>query len=118
MQGGKEVVIDVSEEIVKAIKGMNLDAVVVIGGDGTLRIAMDLFGKGVPVIGVPKTIDNDVGGTEVTFGFDTALMIAHRSAGPAAYHCRSASSRHGTGTDGAGCRLYCPALRASPAGRM
>lgn len=76
LQGGKEVVIDVSEEIVKAIQGMHLDAVLVIGGDGTLRIAMDLCGKGVPVIGVPKTIDNDVGGTEVTFGFDTALMIA------------------------------------------
>ena len=69
-------VIDVSDEIVKAIKGLNLDAVIVIGGDGTLRIAMELCEKGVPVIGVPKTIDNDVGGTEVTFGFDTALMIA------------------------------------------
>jgi ATP-dependent phosphofructokinase / diphosphate-dependent phosphofructokinase len=76
MQGGKEVVIDVSDEIVKAIKDMHLDAVIVIGGDGTLRVGMELCGKGVPVIGVPKTIDNDVGGTEVTFGFDTALMIA------------------------------------------
>jgi phosphofructokinase-like protein len=76
IQDGKEVVIDVSEEIVKAIDGLSLDAVIVIGGDGTLRVAMELFEKGVPVIGVPKTIDNDVGGTEVTFGFDTALMIA------------------------------------------
>jgi 6-phosphofructokinase 1 len=55
---------------------MHLDAVIVIGGDGTLRIAMELGEKGVPVIGVPKTIDNDINGTEVTFGFDTALMIA------------------------------------------
>jgi phosphofructokinase-like protein len=76
MQGGKEVVIDVSDDVVKAIKNMHLDAVIIIGGDGTLRVAMELCGKGVPVIGVPKTIDNDVGGTEVTFGFDTALMIA------------------------------------------
>jgi phosphofructokinase-like protein len=76
MQAGKEVVIDVSDEVVKAIKDLHLDAVIVIGGDGTLRVAMELCEKGVPVIGVPKTIDNDVGGTEVTFGFDTALMIA------------------------------------------
>ena len=73
---GKEVVIDVSNEIVAAIKALDLQAVIVIGGDGTLRIATELGDKGVPVIGVPKTIDNDVGGTEVTFGFDTALMIA------------------------------------------
>ena len=76
IKDGKEVVIDVSEEIVAAIKNMGLDAVIVIGGDGTLRIARELYEKGVPVVGVPKTIDNDIGGTEVTFGFDTALMIA------------------------------------------
>ncbi|MGB8215257.1 MAG: ATP-dependent 6-phosphofructokinase [Anaerolineales bacterium] len=76
IQAGKEVVIDVSDEIIRAIQAMHLDAVIVIGGDGTLRVAMELCEKGVPVIGVPKTIDNDVGGTEVTFGFDTALMIA------------------------------------------
>ena len=76
MQDGKEVVIDVSDEIVKAIAALHLDAVIVIGGDGTLRIALELFDKGVPVIGVPKTIDNDIGGTEVTFGYDTAVMIA------------------------------------------
>jgi 6-phosphofructokinase 1 len=76
LQAGREVVIDVSDEIVRAILALHLDAVIVIGGDGTLRVAMELCDKGVPVIGVPKTIDNDVGGTEVTFGFDTALMIA------------------------------------------
>jgi 6-phosphofructokinase 1 len=76
IKDGKETVIDVSEEIVAAIKNLGLDAVIVIGGDGTLRIAMELCEKGVPVVGVPKTIDNDVGGTETTFGFDTALMIA------------------------------------------
>ena len=76
MRDGQEVVIDVSDEVVKAIQELNLEAVIVIGGDGTLRVGLELFGKGVPVIGVPKTIDNDVGGTEITFGFDTALMIA------------------------------------------
>ncbi|MGD0879391.1 MAG: ATP-dependent 6-phosphofructokinase [Anaerolineales bacterium] len=76
LQAGKETVVDVSDEIVRTIAALNLDAVIVIGGDGTLRVAMELCDKGVPVIGVPKTIDNDVGGTEVTFGFDTALMIA------------------------------------------
>ena len=75
-RNGKEVVLDVSDEIVAAIKKLNLDAVIVIGGDGTLRVSLELLEKGVPVVGVPKTIDNDVGGTEVTFGFDTALMIA------------------------------------------
>jgi len=75
IRDGKEVVVDVSDEIIEAIKEISLDALVVIGGDGTLHIAMELFEKSVPVIGVPKTIDNDIGGTEVTFGFDTALMI-------------------------------------------
>jgi len=76
LRNGQEVVVDVSDEITAAIKKLKLDALIVIGGDGTLRIAMELAAKGVPVVGVPKTIDNDIGGTEVTFGFDTALMIA------------------------------------------
>ncbi len=73
---GSEVTIDVSDEIVKGIEKLNLDALLVLGGDGTLHIAHELYQKGVPVIGVPKTIDNDIGGTEVTFGFDTALNTA------------------------------------------
>ncbi len=48
----------------------------VIGGDGTLRIANDFFNRGMNVVGVPKTIDNDLSATEVTFGFDTALHVA------------------------------------------
>ncbi len=76
VRDGKEVVVDVSDEIVNGFKKMNLEALIVVGGDGTLRIAHELYQKGVPVIGVPKTIDNDIGGTEVTFGFDTALNIA------------------------------------------
>ena len=76
IRDGQEVVLDVSDEVIAAIQKLELDALIVIGGDGTLRIAMELAAKGVPVVGVPKTIDNDIGGTEVTFGFDTALMIA------------------------------------------
>ncbi|HEY2980839.1 MAG TPA: ATP-dependent 6-phosphofructokinase [Anaerolineales bacterium] len=76
IRDGQETVIDVSDEIVKAIHRLKLDALIVLGGDGTLHIAHELFQKGVPVVGVPKTIDNDISGTEVTFGFDTALGVA------------------------------------------
>jgi 6-phosphofructokinase 1 len=76
IRDGAEITIDVSSEIVKGIEKLKLDALLVLGGDGTLRIAHELWQKGAPVIGVPKTIDNDIGGTEVTFGFDTALNIA------------------------------------------
>lgn len=76
IRDGREVTIDISDKIVNGIRRLELYALIVVGGDGTLRIAHELFQKGAPVIGVPKTIDNDVGGTEITFGFDTALSIA------------------------------------------
>jgi 6-phosphofructokinase 1 len=76
VRDGKEVMIDVSDEIIKGIKRLEMDALLVLGGDGTLRIAHELYQKGAPIIGVPKTIDNDIGGTEVTFGFDTAVSTA------------------------------------------
>lgn len=76
IRNGEEVTIDVSDEIVKSIQRLEMDALLVLGGDGTLHIAHELFQKGVPVIGVPKTIDNDIGGTEVSFGFDTAVTTA------------------------------------------
>jgi 6-phosphofructokinase 1 len=53
-----------------------IDRIIVIGGDGTLRSAMRLAGEGLKVIGVPKTIDNDICGTDITFGFETAVQIA------------------------------------------
>ena len=55
---------------------LGLDALVVIGGDGTLSIARDFSRQGLRVVGLPKTIDNDLSATEVTFGFDTALHVA------------------------------------------
>ena len=76
MRNGKEITIDVSQEIVKGIKRLNLDALLVLGGDGTLHSAHELYLQGAPLIGVPKTIDNDIGGTEATFGFDTAVTTA------------------------------------------
>ena len=58
------------------IRRLALDALIAVGGEGTLSCASDMFGRGFDVIGVPKTIDNDVGLTERTFGFDTAVTIA------------------------------------------
>ncbi len=55
---------------------MKLDALVVIGGDGTLHIAHQFYLRGIPIVGVPKTIDNDIWGTTSCFGFDTAVAFA------------------------------------------
>ena len=67
---------DRSDELVAAFRAQGFDALLAIGGDGTLGIAVKLMAKGIPVVGVPKTIDNDVGGTVATFGFDTAVSTA------------------------------------------
>ena len=66
---------DVSDRCVENTKNAGLDALFCIGGDGTLSIAHGLALKGLPIVGVPKTIDNDLCGTDVTFGFDTAVQI-------------------------------------------
>lgn len=62
--------------IAPALERWEIDSVIVIGGDGTLRSASKLIEEGLAVIGVPKTIDNDIAGTDLTFGFDTACQIA------------------------------------------
>lgn len=67
---------DVSDRVLANVDEMGLDGLVVIGGDGTLSIAHRLSGMGIPVVGVPKTIDNDIAATDQTFGFDSALCIA------------------------------------------
>lgn len=64
---------DVSDEAVKNLKYLGVDALIVIGGDGTLTSARDFYRKGIPVVGVPKTIDNDLPATDVTFGYNTSL---------------------------------------------
>ncbi len=76
IRDGKDEFVDVSADIIQAIKDQKLDALIVIGGDGTLHFAHDMYERGIPIVGVPKTIDNDIDGTEVTFGFDTAMHIA------------------------------------------
>jgi len=73
---GKLVIEDVSQVVVDHLRSLELDGLIVVGGDGTLRIAKELHDLGVPVVGVPKTIDNDLEGTEVTFGFDSAINTA------------------------------------------
>lgn len=75
-EDGKMVKRDVSDVAIKNLKKDKVDALVVIGGDGTLTSARDFARKGVKVIGVPKTIDNDLAVTDVTFGFNTALDVA------------------------------------------
>jgi len=67
---------DYSDRVVETFGQMGLDALVVIGGDGTLAIAHQFYLKGIPVVGVPKTIDNDIVGTTSCFGFDTAVSFA------------------------------------------
>lgn len=67
--------IDRSEELIKKLNALKFDAVINIGGDGSQRISKVLFDKGIPIIGVPKTIDNDLSATDFTFGFQTAVQI-------------------------------------------
>lgn len=64
------------ESVRRTLAANDLDVVVVVGGDGTLRTALRLAEDGFPVVGVPKTIDNDIASTDFTFGFDTAVQIA------------------------------------------
>ena len=76
IKDGERVYMDMSDQIIDNLKKMEIDALVVIGGDGSLSIAREFLDKGLPVVGVPKTIDNDLSATDVTFGFDTALVTA------------------------------------------
>lgn len=73
---GQVRVYDASDDVIQRVDELGIDALVVIGGDGSLSIAHELEQKGLKVVGVPKTIDNDILKTEVTFGFDTALNTA------------------------------------------
>ena len=66
---------DLSDRVGQTLRAMGISALVMVGGDGTHRMALGLLEKGVPIVGVPKTIDNDLGGTDVTFGFDTAVGV-------------------------------------------
>lgn len=67
---------DPSDRIMARFRELGIDALIAIGGDGSLKIAQRLFLKGLRVVGVPKTIDNDLGATDMTFGFQTAVDVA------------------------------------------
>jgi len=73
---GREVVRDVSGDVIASAQKLGIDAIISIGGDGSQKIALELFHKGLKVVGVPKTIDNDLCATDRTFGFDTAVATA------------------------------------------
>jgi len=82
--------LDVSDQVLRNIEKLKLDALVPIGGEDTLGVAAKLALKGAPVVGIPKTIDKDLGGTDYTLGFDTSLRtcadIIERSRTPAGSH--------------------------------
>jgi 6-phosphofructokinase 1 len=64
---------DISDQVIANAGKLGIDAIISIGGDGSQKIGLELFLKGMKIVGVPKTIDNDLSATDVTFGFDTAL---------------------------------------------
>ena len=76
IENGQEVTRDISDEVIGNSRKLGIDAVICIGGEGSQTIALELFQSGLNIVGVPKTIDNDLSATEVTFGFDTALATA------------------------------------------
>ena len=67
--------IDESPRVARALAHLRADALVLVGGEGTQKAGLRLARQGVPVVGVPKTIDNDLAGTDLTFGFDTAVHV-------------------------------------------
>jgi len=73
---GTFIEVDRSAELLESARNLGIDALIAIGGDGTLAIAQRLYECGLKIVGVPKTIDNDVNGTITTFGFDTAVNTA------------------------------------------
>lgn len=76
IENGTEVIRDVSDTVIQNARSLGIDALINIGGDGTQTIGLKLHNKGLPIVGVPKTIDNDLSATETTFGFDTAVHAA------------------------------------------
>lgn len=68
--------VDRSPEVLENIKELGIDGIIAIGGDGTLKIAQRLCDLGIPMVAVPKTIDNDLAATDYTFGFQTAVAVA------------------------------------------
>jgi len=76
MHEGQVAYADMSKQVMDNLANAGVDALAIIGGDGTIRIGAEFGQLGLPIVGVPKTIDNDIPGTERTFGFDTAVSVA------------------------------------------
>lgn len=76
LQGEEYIFLDRSRQAIRNFESLGLDVLISIGGDGTMAASSGMLEKGLPVIGVPKTIDNDLVGTDVTFGFDSAVVTA------------------------------------------
>ncbi|MEW5796979.1 MAG: ATP-dependent 6-phosphofructokinase [Candidatus Zixiibacteriota bacterium] len=76
LQDEDYVYLDRSSQAVRNFEALGLDALIAIGGDGTMAASAGMIDKGMPIVGVPKTIDNDLWGTDVTFGFDSAMSVA------------------------------------------
>ena len=76
---GDTELVDVSDKMIETMEKLNIAAVINIGGDGSQRISQKLYEKGVNIIGVPKTIDNDLSSTDMTFGYQTAVETATQS---------------------------------------
>jgi 6-phosphofructokinase 1 len=73
---GQVTTVDVSDRVMDNYRKLGIDGLISIGGDGSMRITKRFMDKGMRVVGVPKTIDNDLGATDQTFGFDTAVQVA------------------------------------------
>jgi ATP-dependent phosphofructokinase / diphosphate-dependent phosphofructokinase len=74
-RNGRVELVDVGDQVLENIRLLGAEALIAVGGDGTLKIARELGSRGLPVVGVPKTIDNDLCGTDLTFGYNTAVGI-------------------------------------------
>ncbi len=72
---GKDELLDISNSVLQSFRRLGADVLIAVGGDGTLKIAQGLYEKGLPVVGIPKTIDNDLRATDITFGYRTAVEI-------------------------------------------
>jgi len=88
---GSRILVDVSDRVVERYRELGADGLIALGGDGSLSIAARFEKKGMRVILVPKTIDNDLGGTAVTFGFDSAMSFAADAVG----RLHSSAEAHG-----------------------
>jgi len=76
LEGDDYLYLDRSSQAIRNFESLGLDALIAIGGDGTMAASAGMIDKGLPIVGVPKTIDNDLVGTDVTFGFDSAFTTA------------------------------------------